>query len=81
VNHWKKEAVVAKHDSLGQPNDNPKLFVLCGLDGGVHHVILVVGRIVFDSSLGQCLALSRASFDWCCNCKGGFSKVQKGDKV
>jgi hypothetical protein len=63
VNYWKKEAVIAKHYLLGQPNDNPKLFVLRGFDGGVHHAILVVGRIIFDSNLGQCLMLSKALLD------------------
>jgi hypothetical protein len=77
VDYWKKEAVIAKHDLLGQPNDNPKLFVLSGIDGGVPHAILVVGSIIFDSSLGQCLTLSKVSLDWCCNCNGGFSKVHK----
>jgi hypothetical protein len=28
VDYWKKEAVIAKHDLLGHPNDNPKPFVL-----------------------------------------------------
>jgi hypothetical protein len=28
VVYWKKEAVIAKHDLLGQPNDSPKSFVL-----------------------------------------------------
>ena len=55
VNYWKKEGVIAKHDLLGQPHDNPKLFVLRGFDGGVHHAILVVGTIIltvtFDSVL------------------------------
>jgi hypothetical protein len=77
VDYWKKEAVIAKHDLLGQPNDNPKLFVLRGIDGGVHHAISVVGSIIFNSNLGQCLTLSKASLDWCCNCNGGFSKVHK----
>jgi hypothetical protein len=78
VDYWKKEAVIAKHDLLGQPSDNPKLFVLCGVDGGVHHVISVVGStIIFDSNLGQGPTLSKASLDWCCNCNGGFSKVHK----
>jgi hypothetical protein len=78
ADYWKKEAAIAKHDLLGQPNDNPKLFVLNGFDGGVHHhAILVVGRIIFYSNLGQCLTLSKASLNWCCNCKGGFSKVHK----
>jgi hypothetical protein len=77
VNYWKKEAVIAKHDLLGQLNDNPKLFVLRGIDGGVHHAISVVRIIIFDSNLGQCLTLSKASLDWCCNCNGGFSKVYK----
>jgi hypothetical protein len=77
VDYWKKEAVIAKHDFLGEPNDNPKLFVLRGNDGGVHHAISVVGRIIFDSNLGQCLTLSKASFDWCCGCDGGFNKVHK----
>jgi hypothetical protein len=78
ANYWKKEAVIAKHDLLGQPNDNPKLFVLCGSDGGVHHAISVVGRIIFDSSnLGQSLTLSKALLDWCYNCNGGFSKVHQ----
>jgi hypothetical protein len=31
VDYWKKEAVIAKHDLLGQPVDNPKLFVLVEL--------------------------------------------------
>jgi hypothetical protein len=31
----------------------------------------------FDSNLGQCLTLSKASLDWCYNCNGGFSKVHK----
>jgi hypothetical protein len=75
--YWKKEAVITKHDLLGQPNDNPQLFVLRGIDGGVHHAILVVGSIIFDSNLGQCLTLFKASLDWCCNCNGGFSKVYK----
>jgi hypothetical protein len=75
--YWKKEAVIAKHDLLGQPNPNPKLFVLCGIDGGLHHTISVVGSIIFDSNLGQCLTLSKASLDWCCNCNRGFSKVHK----
>jgi hypothetical protein len=26
--YWKKEAVIANHDLLGEPNDNPKVFVL-----------------------------------------------------
>jgi hypothetical protein len=77
VDYWKKEAVIAKHDLLGQPNDNPRLFVLRGIDGGVHHAISVVGSIIFDSNLGQCLTLSNASLDWCCDCNGGFSKVHK----
>jgi hypothetical protein len=77
VDYWKKEAVIVKHDLLGQPNDNPKLFVLRGIDGGVHHAISVVGSIIFDSNPGQCLTLSKASLDWCCNCQGGFSKVHK----
>jgi hypothetical protein len=76
VDYWKKEAVIAKQDLLGQPNDNPKVFVLREIDGGVHHTILVVGRIIFDSILGQCLILSKASLDWCCNCNRGFSKIQ-----
>ena len=75
VDYWKKEAVIANHDLLGQSNDNPKLFVLRGIYGGVHHAILVVGSIIFDSNLGQCLTLSKASLDWCCNCNRGFSKV------
>jgi hypothetical protein len=75
IDYWRKEAVIAKHDFFGQPNDNPKLFVLRGADGGVHHAISVVRKIVFDSNLSQCLTLSKASFDWCCNCEGGFSKV------
>jgi hypothetical protein len=58
-------------------NHNPKLFVLRGIDGGVHHAISVFGSIIFDSNLGQCLTLSKASLDWCCNCHGGFSKVHK----
>jgi hypothetical protein len=70
VDYWKKEAVIAKHDLPSQPNDNPKLFLLRGIDGGVHDAILVVGRISFDSNLGQCLTLSEASFDWCWNCNG-----------
>jgi hypothetical protein len=77
ANYWKKDAVIAKHDLLGQPNNNPKLFVLRGIDGGVHHVISVAGGIIFDSNLGQCLTLSKASLDWCCNCNGGFSTVHK----
>jgi hypothetical protein len=77
VDYWKKEAVITKHDLLGQPNDNPKLFVLRGIDGGVHHTISVVASIVFDSKLGQCLTLSKASPDWCCNCHGGFSEVHR----
>ena len=77
VEYWKKEAVIAKHDLLGQPNDSPKLFVLRGIDGGVHHAILVAGSIIFYSNLGQCLTLSKASLDWCCNCNGGFSTVHK----
>ncbi len=77
VDYWKKEAVIAKHDLLGQPYNNPKPFVLRGFDGGVHHAISVVGRIIFDSNLGQCLTLSKALLDWCCNCNGGFSKVHK----
>jgi hypothetical protein len=28
VDYWKKESGIAKHDLLGQPNDNQKLFVL-----------------------------------------------------
>jgi hypothetical protein len=32
VDYWKKEAVIAKYDLLGQPIDNPKLFVLRGID-------------------------------------------------
>jgi hypothetical protein len=51
VDYWKKEAVIANHDLLGQSNDNPKLFVLRGIYGGVHHAILVVGSIIFDSNL------------------------------
>jgi hypothetical protein len=77
VDYWKKEAVIAEHDLLGQPNDNPKLFVLRGIDGGVHHAISVVDSIIFDSNLGQGLTLSKASLDWCCNCHGGFSKLHK----
>jgi hypothetical protein len=65
VDYWKKEAAIAKHDLLGQQNNNPKLFVLRGIDGGIHHAILVVGSIIFDSNLGQCLTLSKASLDWC----------------
>ncbi len=75
VDYWKKEAVIARQDCLGQPNDNPKLFVLRGVDGGVHHAISVVGQFIFDSNLRQCLTLSKASLDWCCNCDGGFSKL------
>jgi hypothetical protein len=75
--YWKKEAVIAKHYFFGQLNDNPKLFVLRGIDGGVHHAILVVRSYIFDSNLGQCLTLSKASLDWCCNCNVGFSKVHK----
>jgi hypothetical protein len=66
VDYWKKEAAIAKHDLLGQPDDSPKLFVVSGIDGGVHHAILVVRIIIFDSNLGQCLTLSKASLDWCC---------------
>jgi hypothetical protein len=75
IDYWRKESVIAKHDFFGQPNGNPKLFVLPGVDGGVHHAISVVRKIVFDSNLSRCLMLSKALFDWCCNCDGGFSKV------
>ena len=77
VDYWKKEAVIAKHDLLGQLNDNLKLFVLRGIDQGVHHAISAVRSIIFDSHLGQCLTLSKASLDWCCNFNGGFSKAHK----
>jgi hypothetical protein len=77
VDYWKKEAVIVKHGLLVQRNDDPQLLVLHGIDGGVHHAISVVVRIIFDSNFGQYLTLSKASFDWCGNCKGGFSKVHK----
>ncbi len=75
VDYWKKKAVIAKHDFFGQPNDNPKLFVLRGAGGGVHHAISVVRKIVFVSNLSQCLTLSKASLHGCCTCEAGFSKV------
>jgi hypothetical protein len=69
--------VTDKHDLVSQPNDELNFFVLRGIDGSVHHVISVVGRIIFLSNLGQCLTLSKASSYWYCNCNGRSSKVHK----
>jgi hypothetical protein len=76
VDFWKKQKALARHDFIGKPNDNPKLLVLRGCDGGVQHAVSVVGSTIFDSNLKRGLPLSKESLDWCCNCNGGFSRVQ-----
>jgi hypothetical protein len=76
VDYWKKQKVIERQDFLGEPNGNPKLLVLRGCDGGVQHAVAVVGTTIFDSNREKGLTLSRESLDWCCNCNGGFSRVQ-----
>jgi hypothetical protein len=76
VDYWKKQKVIARQDFIGEPNDNPKLLVLRGCDGGVSHAVAVVGRTIFDSNLKKGLALSKESLDWCSNCSGGLERVQ-----
>ena len=75
VDYWKKKKAIARYDVIGDPNENPKLLVLCGHDGGVQHAIAVVGRTIFDSNLRKGLTLSKESLYWCCNCNGGFQGV------
>jgi hypothetical protein len=76
VDYWKKQKVIERQDFLGEPNGNPKLLVLRGCDGGVQHAVAVVGTTIFDSNREKGLTLSKESLDWCCNCNGGFSRVQ-----
>jgi hypothetical protein len=66
---------LSRHDLFRDLNDNPKLIVLRGCDGGVSHAISVVGNVIFDSNRKEGLVLSKESLDWCCNCNGGFSRV------
>jgi hypothetical protein len=73
LDYWKKQKVIAKHDFIIEPNNNPKLLLsLCGCDGGIQHAVSVVGRTIFDSNLKKGLTLSKESLDWCCNCIGGL---------
>jgi hypothetical protein len=76
LDYWKKQKVIAKQDFIGDPNDNPKLLVLGGCDGGVSHAVAVVGRTIFDSNLKKGLALSKEPLNWCCNCSDGLERVQ-----
>jgi hypothetical protein len=76
LDYWKKEKVTRRYDFIGEPNENPKLLVLRGCDGGTQHAVSVVGRIIFDSNLLNAMPLCKESLDWCCNCDGGFSQVQ-----
>jgi hypothetical protein len=76
VDYWKKQKVIERQDFLGEPNDNPKLLVLRGCDGGVQHAVALIGTTIFDSNREWGLTLSKESLDWCCNCNGGFSRVQ-----
>jgi hypothetical protein len=73
--YWKKTKALSRHDLFRDSNDNPKLIVLRGCDGGVQHAISVVGNVIFDSNRKEGLVLSKESLDWCCNCNGGFSRV------
>ncbi len=75
VDYWKKEKALAKHDLIRDSNENPKLIVLRGCDGGVQHAVSVVGNIIFDSNKQKGLVISKQSLDWCCNCNGGFSRI------
>ena len=75
VDYWKKEKALAKYDLIRDSNENPKLIVLRGCDGGVQHAVSVVGNIIFDSNKQKGLVLSKQSLDRCCNCNGGFSRI------
>ena len=75
MDYWKKPKTLASHDFIGQPNDNPKLFVLRGRDGGVQHAVSVVGSTIFDSNQTMGLSLCKESLDWCCSCPGGFDRM------
>jgi Fe2+ or Zn2+ uptake regulation protein len=72
LDYWKKQKVIAMHDFIDDPNDNLKLLVLRGCDGGVQHAVALVGRTIFDSNLKKGLKLSKELLDWCCNCSGGL---------
>jgi hypothetical protein len=75
VDYWKKEKALAKYNLFRDSNEYPKLIVLRGCDGGVQHAVSEVGNIIFDSNQQKGLVLSKQSLDWCCNCKGGFSRI------
>jgi len=76
VDIWKKEAVIARTNFLREPVEFPRVLVLRGVDGGVNHAVAVVGKIVFDSNRKKGMRLCKETFDWCCNCEGGFDRVQ-----
>ena len=55
---------LSRHDLFRDLNDNPKLIVLHGCDGGVSHAISVVGNVIFDSNRKEGLVVSNESLDW-----------------
>jgi hypothetical protein len=67
-----KESKVAEWDILNSKNMCPTVVVLRGADGGQSHSVTIVNGLVFDSNCSNAMNLSKATLDWCCNCKGGY---------
>jgi hypothetical protein len=76
MDYWRKEKVLVQKDFLGNPCSYPKLLVLRGHDGGTQHAVAVVGTVIFDSNRKNGMRLCKETLDWCCNCFGGFDRVQ-----
>ena len=48
----------------------PTTVQLLAVDGGVGHVVTIVGEWIFDATQPHALPLTRASLDFCCSSAG-----------
>ena len=66
---------------LTDVSEYPTVVSLEDMEGGTHHAVTIVGRLIFDSNCPRALPLTRRSLDYCCSTTtvdGKFKRVHRG---
>jgi hypothetical protein len=75
--HRKRHALDVLELQKEDHPDSGHLFLMQiqGKDGHCRHAVATIDRIIFDSTYGHPMILSKNALDWSCNCEGGFHRV------
>jgi len=66
---------------LSNTSPYPIVVALEDMEGGTHHAVTIVGRLIFDSNCSRALPLTMRSLNYCCSTdkvQGKFKKIYKG---